>query len=149
EAIRLKPTNASAYHNLGVLYLMKLKDYPKAEANFREVLRIAPNSEQPTIGLAMALSGQGRNADAAAAFQAAVRENPKNAQSYVNLGTVYIRMGQEAQARQVQAALAKIDPGKAQQLAQVINDAKVAATHAADPATAAINDGNTAFAQAS
>jgi formylglycine-generating enzyme required for sulfatase activity len=153
EAIRLKPNNASAYHNLGALYYLKLNDYAKAEANFREALRIAPDSEQSTVGLGLALDALGRNAEAAAAFQAAIRENPNNAMSYVNLGHSYMKMGQEDQARQVQAALLKINPGKAQQIAQIIDDSKavaaqVAPAHTTDPATAAINDGNTWFEQA-
>ncbi|MFZ3209730.1 MAG: tetratricopeptide repeat protein [Geobacteraceae bacterium] len=44
KAIDIYGDYASAYYNLGIAYL-KLKDYQKANSAFREVLRIAPDSE--------------------------------------------------------------------------------------------------------
>ncbi|MGH6892107.1 MAG: tetratricopeptide repeat protein [Dongiaceae bacterium] len=154
KAIELKPNNGAAYQNLGALYYLQYKDYAKAEASFREALRLGSNSENSNMGLGLALESQGRYGDALMPFANAAQANPANPKPLLHLGNAFARMGQVKEARQVLGKLQTINQADARQLEQIIVQvstpapATAAPAAKADPAAALIQEGDNLAAQA-
>jgi formylglycine-generating enzyme required for sulfatase activity/TolA-binding protein len=151
KALELKPTNGAAHHNLGALYYLRYKDYPKAEAAFREAVRLDPNSENSNMGLGLALSAQGRYGDALMPFANAAHANAANPKPLLHLGNVFAQMGQLNEARQVLGKLQTINQVDAKQLEQIIagKATRAAPVATADPAAAQIQEGDKWLAEAS
>ena len=107
--IKLSPKDAVAHNNLGIAYARQRK-FPRAEASFRESLRIRQDFDRAHANLGTLLSQQGRLDDAERHFEQALRSKPDAAVHYVNLGRMLLQRGRwrEAQARLEKAIV--IDP---------------------------------------
>ena len=55
RALELDPENSAVHNNLGVYYLNVAEDYPRAEACFREALRLDPTDQTPQKNLLLVL----------------------------------------------------------------------------------------------
>jgi tetratricopeptide (TPR) repeat protein len=83
---------------LGTVFLAK-GDFSPAIASLRHAIAIAPSAGAYS-NLGDALYRERRYPEAAAAFEDAVRMNPKSAMKHRNLGDAYARLGQHGKARQ-------------------------------------------------
>jgi GT2 family glycosyltransferase/tetratricopeptide (TPR) repeat protein/2-polyprenyl-3-methyl-5-hydroxy-6-metoxy-1,4-benzoquinol methylase len=77
ELVHLDPSDASAFHNLGTIYL-RTHRYAEAQRAYRESLRLRPASAITHLNLGYALKEDGRIREAADAFHAALRIDPAN-----------------------------------------------------------------------
>jgi Flp pilus assembly protein TadD len=93
RALELAPTRDSLHNNLGYNLLMQKKN-AEAAAEFREALKLNPNSEIARNNLGSALAA-GNAAQAVASFQSA--SDPATAHS--NLAAILIENGNYAEAR--------------------------------------------------
>jgi tetratricopeptide (TPR) repeat protein len=67
-AVRLAPSDPLAHLGRGLAHYMN-DDLPAAESDFREATRLAPTLAAPRMNLAIALTEQGKNAEALAAWR--------------------------------------------------------------------------------
>lgn len=73
-----------------------LTDIP--EELYRKALRDLPNDDHCHKNLGLILNRQGRHAEAAAEFEAAVRLNPRSAEALNNLAAMYVKLGRTDEA---------------------------------------------------
>jgi tetratricopeptide (TPR) repeat protein len=97
-ALAKDPNLAAAHANLIVLYGRK-KDYAKAEAHYREALRVGADPGDIHYDYGVLLGLQQKWDEAAAAYKQALAANPLHARASNNLGEIYERQ------RNVEAAL--------------------------------------------
>jgi tetratricopeptide (TPR) repeat protein len=76
EGVRLEPRSALAWQRLGLALLFALHETEESVSALREAVRLAPEDAEARVGLAQALVVAGRSAEAAAAFEAALRLSP-------------------------------------------------------------------------
>ena len=74
------------------------RQFPAAEGEFRQALRLAPTLGNAQIGLSRALQLQGRNDEAIASFESAVRARPNDIDLWAGLGSVCRRAGRYQRA---------------------------------------------------
>jgi serine/threonine-protein kinase len=92
-----QPDSAWGYVNLGAVYL-KTGQNQRALENFERAIKIAPD-EMAYSNVGIIHYAEGRYAEAALAFEEAIRRGPKNHVSHRNLGDAYLRLGQGDKAR--------------------------------------------------
>jgi tetratricopeptide (TPR) repeat protein len=99
-ALAENPGFTVAHVNLIRLY-GRAGDWSKAEAHYHEAVRLGSSDTDAPYNYGVALLLQGRDADAAAAFQQVVAANPQNAGASNSLGQIAERAGRldEALAR--------------------------------------------------
>ena len=73
QALRVDPEYPAAYNMLGLVY-MELGDGPRADESFRRGLRLAPNDAELNNNYGWFLCQSGRERDAIARFEAALRD---------------------------------------------------------------------------
>jgi len=94
KALELNPHDKETHQALGVIYLTKFEDYPKAIKHFQEALQIDGNFSEAANNLGNAYSSMGKFDKAVEAYKMAI-SNPqyKNAAlALYNLGMVYYRL---------------------------------------------------------
>jgi eukaryotic-like serine/threonine-protein kinase len=97
RATENQPDSAWGFINLGAAYL-KSGDTRRALENFERSIQIAPD-EAAYSNVGTIHYTEGRYAEAARAFEEAVRLGPKNDVSHRNLGDAYLKLGQREKAR--------------------------------------------------
>jgi tetratricopeptide (TPR) repeat protein/serine/threonine protein kinase len=100
-AVGIRPNIAAAHDMLGAIFCDGIRDYPAAEAAFREAIRLQPDSSSTHYNLGNALREQGKKVEAAACFREAIRLKPDLARAHTNLGMLLMEQGKlnEAVAR--------------------------------------------------
>ncbi|MEW6052679.1 MAG: tetratricopeptide repeat protein [Nitrospirota bacterium] len=96
KALKLNHKDKEIYHALGVIYLTKLEDYPKAIEHFEEALDLDESYSEASNNLGNAYAKMGRYHEAIKAYKTALL-NPQyqNASMALNnLGMVYYRLSQ-------------------------------------------------------
>ena len=94
KALELNPDDKEVLNGIGVIYLLKLEDPPRAVEYFQRALRVDKNFSEASNNLGFAYEKMGRHDDAVAAYRAAL-SNPlyRNAEkAFNNLGRAYYRM---------------------------------------------------------
>jgi tetratricopeptide (TPR) repeat protein len=76
EAVGLEPRDALGWQRLGLTLLFALHQPKQAVSALEEAVRLAPADADARLGLAQALAADGRVAESAAAFEAALRLDP-------------------------------------------------------------------------
>ena len=108
QAIALDPKLAPAQLNLGLVLLRN--DPAAAVEPLRQAAALSPNDVRPQLLLAMALERSGQLADAAGAYRAAVKIDPKNFDSHYELARILLALKQPAEAEpEFREALALVD----------------------------------------
>lgn len=77
EGVRLEPQGALAWQRLGLTLLFALHQVPEAVSALEQAVRLVPGDAEARVGLAQALAAAGRATDSAAAFEAALRLDPR------------------------------------------------------------------------
>jgi type IV pilus biogenesis/stability protein PilW len=94
KAVKLNPRDKEIHHALGVIYLTKLEDYPKAIEHFQEALAIDRNYSEAATNLGNTYANMKQYNEAIESYRMAL-SNPqyKNAAMALNnLGMVYYRL---------------------------------------------------------
>jgi uncharacterized protein (TIGR02996 family) len=97
EAIRLDPSQASSYANLGELQLAKGRK-AEAEAAFKKAVETNPNDVTAQLAYANYLWSTGKPQDAEAALKKAAALDPKNLLANQALATFYAASNRRAEA---------------------------------------------------
>ncbi|MDJ0864610.1 MAG: sulfatase-like hydrolase/transferase [Myxococcota bacterium] len=110
----LAPVQATGGHLPAVraAYALNAGDAPAAEREIRAALAFVPDSGDYQLLLGRSLEGQGRGADAAAAFGRAARLDPRAAQPWIGLGRVREVEGDPAGAAAAYEAALERAPGE-------------------------------------
>ena len=96
-ALRLKPDYPAAHHNLG-LALMRVGQMDEAVDHFRLALKLKPNFKIVNKSLQTALAARRATTEKIAEIQAAVERTPDNHELHYQLGNLYDRAGDRANA---------------------------------------------------
>jgi len=100
KALELNPKDKDSLNALGIIYLQKLENYPKAIEHFKAALKIDKSFSEAANNLGNAYAKMGKYDDAITTYKSAI-ENPiyKNASlALYNLGMVYYRVEQYDEA---------------------------------------------------
>ena len=97
--------------NVAALYA-QMGRFPEAEKNYREALRLSPNSSRGALGLASVLMAQDKLGEAEQYFRRAIKLTPNDYQPYFLLGECLIKEGRNAEGLNYQRQAAKIAPDK-------------------------------------
>ena len=94
KAMKLDPRNKEVLNAIGLIYLVKLEDYPQAIAYFQKALDIDENFSEASNNLGLAYEKMGRFYDAIECYKTAVSNRLyRNAQkAFTNLGWAYYRV---------------------------------------------------------
>lgn len=97
-AYQSNPDNINAIFNLGLIYTNK-KEYAKAEQAFRTVYKKNPNNPAACFNLGDVLSKNNNTlSEAIAMFNSGLALLPTNTQAHIDLGNLYLRIGNKAAA---------------------------------------------------
>jgi tetratricopeptide (TPR) repeat protein len=120
KAIQLKPDDPDAHFDLGVAYASQGK-FEEAVMSFRRTLKYQPDFPEAWFNLGVVCSRQGSNDEAAVYFQQAVKSRPDYAEAWAGLVKTYLAMHETEQAGVAARELKRIDPAKADQLADELS----------------------------
>lgn len=119
-AIQLKPDYADAHFNLGVAYASQAK-FEEAVKSFRMAIKYQPNFAEAWFNLGVVSNQQGSNDEAAVFFQQAVKSRPDYAEAWGGLVKAYLAMHETEAAGEAAREMKRIDPAKAEQLADELS----------------------------
>jgi Flp pilus assembly protein TadD/pSer/pThr/pTyr-binding forkhead associated (FHA) protein len=119
-AIQLKPDYADAHFNLGVAYASQAR-FEDAVKSFRLAIKYQPNFAEAWFNLGVVFNRQGSNDEAAIFFQQAVKFRPDYAEAWGGLVKTYLAMHESEKAGEAAREMKRIDPAKAEQLADELS----------------------------
>jgi TolA-binding protein len=106
--------------------LYQQKDYPGAEAAFRQVININSTNDVVRLFLGDVLKAQDKIPEATELYQEVIQRSPKNPEAYLRLANILIQQNQSAAAQvnlQISQELfqKQRQPQKAQRISQVLD----------------------------
>ena len=119
RAVTLDPRYAEAWHNLGRSYLLS-NQAVKAVVPLRTAVSLKPEMDNAVVNLAVALLQTGDPRGALPLLEKTRQRFPEWPEVRLNLGIAYLGIGQTASARRELAALQRIAPALARELAEMI-----------------------------
>lgn len=119
QAVTLDPQHAEAWHNLGRSYLLN-NQAAKAVVPLRTAVSLKPEMDNAVVNLAVALIQTRHPQEAIPLLQGVRRRYPDWPEVRLNLGIAYLGIGQTASAKSELAALQRIAPPLARELAEMI-----------------------------
>ncbi len=106
------------------LELYQQKDYPNAEAVFRQVTSINSTNDVVRLLLGDSLLKQGKVEEAIERYQEVITRAPKKADAYLRLSRIYMQQEKKSIAieylQQAKEVLQKRQPEKAQEVSQLL-----------------------------
>lgn len=138
KAIEADPRMWEPYLNLGDILQVNTsaaESYLQAAGMYEKALSIRPNDAGMYSRLGNAWWSAGKTAEAIAAMQQAARLDPQNATYAYNVGFMHADTGDFDKARQVHAALQRLNAQKSQQLLDKIRNASGESSLIGRPAT--------------
>ena len=118
KTVELNPSEGNRYA-LGQAYLQTGK-YGKAEEQFMQVLRMAPDDPAPHLGLGQTYAAQGRYEIAIKEFKAAIDKKWDFYDAYAEMGYAYADMGEIDTAQGISEFLEKKAPEQADLLSRYL-----------------------------
>jgi tetratricopeptide (TPR) repeat protein len=115
-AIQLKPDYADAHFNLGAAYANQ-GQFMEAVKSFRLALKYQPDFAEAWFNLGVISGRQGEDNDAIVFFQRAIKMKPGYAEAWGGLVKAYLKLRQPDKAGEAAREMKRIDPVKADQLA--------------------------------
>lgn len=97
RVLQLDPGLADAHVNLGRLYHLA-GERGRAEAHYRDAVRLAPEDPVPHFDLGVLLEEEGRREEAACAYRQAVSRDSEFADAHCNLGLLLESLGRRQEA---------------------------------------------------
>ena len=93
KALALLPANPEAHINLANA-LSQIGKSDEAARHYQEAMRLCPEYQAPVhYDIGLLLAGKGELSSAAAHFQMALKANPRHVNARLNLGNVYLLLG--------------------------------------------------------
>jgi tetratricopeptide (TPR) repeat protein len=123
EAVRLAPDEATGWNLLAQAY-RGAGQPERAIATLDNALRVRQDSPMTFYVLGESYSDVGRLEAAAGAYQQALKLNNEFAQAWFGMGRVDIRLGRDAEAREIVKLLERLDQGLASELANLLSQRK-------------------------
>jgi tetratricopeptide (TPR) repeat protein len=108
NCVKLDPTHAAAYINLGTLYYNR-QDFVLAERHYRSAIEVDPRYALAYFDLGNVLDETGRLQDAIRAYSSAIALAPTYADAHYNLALAYDKARQPRKALQHWQAYARLD----------------------------------------
>lgn len=99
-----------ALSNMGIAYYHK-NDYPSAEKNFLEALKLSPDFTNALVGLGTTYIAMGRYPEAVIRLERALKKEPKSAYLHFELARAYRGLGEKPRAREEFARVIELAPG--------------------------------------
>jgi tetratricopeptide (TPR) repeat protein len=115
-AIQLKPDYADAHFNLGAAYANQ-GEFMDAVKSFRLALKCRPDFAEAWFNLGVVSGRQGDDNDAVVFFQRAIKLRPGYAEAWGGLVKAHLKLREPDKAGEAAREMKKIDPVKADQLA--------------------------------
>ncbi|MBN2588607.1 MAG: tetratricopeptide repeat protein, partial [Sedimentisphaerales bacterium] len=109
RAIKMYPTSADAYFNLGFAYHLK-QMYDKAIANYKKALKMNPEHSKAYNNLGFLLYESGKVKEALSTYRTGIQYVPNNLDLHYNLGIMLNDQGQKEEAIKEFREALKIDP---------------------------------------
>jgi len=103
------------------LVLAEKRDWPGAEAAFRDAIGLRSAFPEAWNGLGHALRMQKKYTESVQSYQEALRLRPDYPQALEYLGEAYVQMGKLDEARVLLRRLQALDPKEAGELAEMID----------------------------
>jgi tetratricopeptide (TPR) repeat protein len=125
QAVRKDSDPSITIYNQGV-ELMLAKRFPEAQAKFEQAVKENPRFAEAHNNLGYTLRKQGavNYQKSLEQYNTAIELNPKLAEAYMYRGVLYTEMGRKIDAESDLAALQKLNPQLAKELAEVIKTGK-------------------------
>lgn len=114
RTVALDPKRPEAYVNLGILLLEK--EPGAAIAPLKKAVELLPSQSRPRFLLGVAQERSGDIAKAAESFESAVRLDPRDAESLVHLGNLYLQLKRPTEAESKFASAVQIAPNETRAL---------------------------------
>jgi len=114
KCIALDPKMAEAQLNLGILLLDR--DAKSAVAPLQKAIELLPSQSRPRFLLGLAQERSGDLNGAAQSFEGAARLDPKDADSVLELGRVYLKLNRPADAETKFRAALSLQPASSEAL---------------------------------
>lgn len=92
-------------------YLLRARHFDEAREVFSFLSELDPRNTAALVNLGIASAALGRLGDAEAAYQKALKVDPRLADAYLYLGNVYIRNGQPARAKEAYRQFLQVHEG--------------------------------------
>ncbi|MFC1490306.1 tetratricopeptide repeat protein [Candidatus Latescibacterota bacterium] len=109
-ALRINPDNFAAMNDIGIIYMYK-QDFYNAEKAFRQVYIANPENPNVCYLLGKALSMNSQTAsEAVQLLSKAISLSPSNMQAYLDLGKLFLSMGNKKSAIEVFEQALKVNP---------------------------------------
>jgi len=119
RAVTLDPQHAESWHNLGRSYLLN-NQAAKAVVPLRTAVSLKPEMDNAVVNLAVALLQTGNPRGALPLLEKTRQHFPEWPEVRFNLGIAYLGLGQLHSAKSELAALQRIAPSSARELADMI-----------------------------
>ncbi|GIW71992.1 MAG: hypothetical protein KatS3mg102_1534 [Planctomycetota bacterium] len=99
-AIENCPDYCDSYNFLGLVYWQGMRDFARAEEQFKLAIDTCPTYDEPLFNLGEMNRAQGKQAEALKWYLAAARVNPKHLKANVQAGMIYLQNGYDKDAEQ-------------------------------------------------
>jgi len=113
ESLTHSPTNANAYHNLGVAYA-EMHKHDKALINYNLTVHFDPRCAEAYNNMGILYKEQGNWDKAIKSYHMALQCNPRFAQALNNLGVAYTTIGRLTEALEYLSRAAVVAPNYAE-----------------------------------
>ena len=125
QAVRKDSDPSITIYNQGV-ELMLAKRFPEAQAKFEQAVKENPRFAEAhnNLGYTLRKQGAANYQKSLEQYNTAIELKPKLAEAYMYRGVLYTEMGRKVDAQADLAALQKLNPQLAKELAEVIKTGK-------------------------
>jgi tetratricopeptide (TPR) repeat protein len=125
QAVRKDSDPSITIYNQGV-ELMLAKRFPEAQAKFEQAIKKNPSFAEAhnNLGYTLRKQGPAHFQKSLEHYNTAIELKPKLAEAYMYRGVLYTEMGRKSDAQADLAALQKMNPELAKDLAEVIKTGK-------------------------
>ena len=125
QAVRKDSDPSITIYNQGV-ELMLAKRFPEAQAKFEQAVKENPRFAEAhnNLGYTLRKQGAANYQKSLEHYNTAIELKPKLAEAYMYRGVLYTEMGRKVDAEADRAALQKLNPQLAKELAEVIKTGK-------------------------
>jgi tetratricopeptide (TPR) repeat protein len=125
QAVRKDTDPSIPIYNQGV-ELMLAKRFPEAQAKFEQAVKENPRFAEAhnNLGYTLRKQGAANYQKSLEHYNTAIELKPKLAEAYMYRGVLYTEMGRKVDAQADLAALQKLNPQLAKELAEVIKTGK-------------------------
>jgi tetratricopeptide (TPR) repeat protein len=124
EGLKKAPRYLPLYINRGALYMNQLKDYERAEADFRAILTVDPKNPVAHYNLGLCKAKTGKLEEALAHLSAAIQAHPGYAKAYRERAFIHEALSNPSQAEKDRRKAYELAPDQMTSLVREIDRLK-------------------------